>query len=67
MEGQLPGESLLSEAEEVGRSIEEAVRMAVDEVRQVRWMPNAGLNHDRRRKIEARTPIAARSDATKPT
>jgi hypothetical protein len=33
VEGQLPGETSLAEAEEAGRAVDEAVRMAVEEVR----------------------------------
>ena len=39
VEGRLPGETSLADAEEVGRVVEEAVRTAVEEARQVRWIP----------------------------
>jgi cation diffusion facilitator family transporter len=39
VEGCLPGETSLADAEETGRAVEEAVRTAVEEVRQVRWIP----------------------------
>jgi len=38
VEGRLPGETSLAQAEETGRAFEEAVRTAVEEVRQVRWI-----------------------------
>jgi cation diffusion facilitator family transporter len=39
VEGQLPGETSVAEAEVTGRAVEEAVRVAVEEVRQVSWIP----------------------------
>jgi cation diffusion facilitator family transporter len=39
VEGRLPGETSLAQAEDTGRAVEEAIRGAVEEVRHVRWIP----------------------------
>jgi cation diffusion facilitator family transporter len=39
VEGRLPGDTSLAQAEHIGCAVEEAVRGAVEEVRHVRWIP----------------------------
>ena len=39
VEGQLPGETPLARAEEIGQAVEAAVREAVEEARHISWIP----------------------------
>jgi len=39
VEGQLPGETALARAEEIGQAVEAAVRDAVEEARHITWIP----------------------------
>jgi cation diffusion facilitator family transporter len=39
VEGQMPGETPLARSEEIGRTVEAAVRNAVEEVRHITWIP----------------------------